>query len=134
MPYINENFKIDPVLSYASGTADRTSDIIDTAGYNGAMFVVHFAAIATGATTSVKVHQSAASNMASSTLLKTVSVADDDDNQLFVVEIHKPTQRYLQLTIDKDTSNATAESAVCYMTGARYKPVTQPSDTTVGTA
>lgn len=134
MSYINETLKIDPCLSYASGTTDRTSDIIDTAGFRGAMFVVHFATIAAGATTSVKVHQSAASNMASSTLLKTMTVADNDDNELVVVEINRPTQRYLQLTIDKDASNATAESAVVYMTGGRYRPVTQPADTTVGTA
>lgn len=129
----SKNIKCDPILSYTSGTADRTSDIIDMKSFDSVAIVVHFAAIAAGATTSLKLYGSTDSGMASPVQLTdfNTTVADDDDNQIFVLDCTRPGFRYLRLTVDKDATNATAESAVAYQYDAQSLPVTHPSDCTV---
>ena len=120
-----EDIQIRSALTYTSGTADRNGTAIDTAGYEWAVFVVTFATIASSATTSVKVQQDTASAMSGAADLEgtSISVADDDDDQVFAVAITKPRERYLRCVIDKDATNATAESAICI----RGNGITGPS-------
>jgi hypothetical protein len=116
--------QVRKALAYASGTADRNGIVIDTAGAEEVTFIVTFATIAAGAVTSVKVQQGAASNMSDAADLEGtgISVAADDDDQVFMIDIVKPLERYLRVVIDKDASNATAESAVAVLSGRRKKP------------
>ena len=116
-----EELSIRKALAYDSGTADRTGIVIDTAGFEFALFVVQFAAIATSCTTKVKVQQDAAVGMGGAAdLLGTgITVADDDDNQLFAIAIVKPRERYLRVYVDKDTSNASGESAIVILGNGR---------------
>jgi hypothetical protein len=84
-------------------------------GYEGACIVVHFATIAAGGTNSIFVqHADAASN--STTLTSGAdlagslqTIADTDDNKVKYCDIFRPTKRFLQLNIDKDTTNSCAE-------------------------
>jgi len=114
-------------LDYASGTADRNGEVFDTAGFEGVMMVFKFAAIAAGAVTSVKAQQGAVSDGSDMADLAGTgqTVADDDDNQIFIIDIVKPTERYLRGVVDKDTANATAEVLMYIGYGARELPVTE---------
>lgn len=111
-------------LAYASGTADRNGITIDTAGYEAAKIVVHVHSVAAGATTSVKVQQGAASNMSDAADLEgtSISIADDDDGQVFIIGLIRPRERYIRVVVDKDASNATAESATVELYGRRVRP------------
>lgn len=125
--------KVDPILSYASGSADRTSDIVDTQAYGGVAIVVHFAAIAAGAATSLRLFGSRQSDMSSPVELTqwTTSVGDADDNEIFLIDVVSPPYRYLRLTVDKDAVNASGESAVAYLYMPQLEPVTHPADANV---
>lgn len=120
----NEDIKITTALDYASGTADRTGAVLDMNGYQGVMMVVKFATIATGGTNSIKAQQGAAANLSDAAdLLGTAqTIADDDDNQIFVIDLYRPQERYVRLYVDKDTVNACAESAVYIQYGPTYRP------------
>lgn len=130
--------RIVPILSYASGTADRVSNVVDMKGYDSCIIVVHFAAIAAGGTNSIFLQEAnVASNATTLTsgadLAGTLqTVADDDDNELKYIDVKKPLKRYLQLNVDKDTSNACAESAVAYLYNASERPVAHAEGTGTG--
>lgn len=124
MSNLGTDIKITTALSYASGTADRNGAVLDMQGYESALIVVHFAAIAGGAVTSIKAQQDTAVGMGTAAdLLGTgITVAADDDNQIFWINIHKPRERYIRVVIDKDAANATAESAIYYQSTGRLQP------------
>lgn len=133
-----KDVKIVPILSYASANSDRTSEVIDTLGFDKCTIVVHFATIATNAVTQMYLaHADAASDQNTLTSGANVatsaqSIADNDDNNVKYMEFI-PTKRYYQLTMDKDATNACAESAIAYLYRAEKVPVTQATgNTTIG--
>ena len=97
-----ENFttdvKITKALDYASGTAVRNGAIIDMEGYEGVVVVFQFATIASSSVNSIKWQQDTASGGGTmADLLGTsITVAADDDNQIFWSELVKPRERYVR--------------------------------------
>lgn len=120
-------FQVRSALDYVSGTADRNGATFDTSGFEGVLMIVKFATIAAGAVTDIRAQSGDASNMsdAADLLGTAITVADDDDNQVFVIDLVKPRERYVRLVVNKDGVNATAESAVYIGYGASVLPVTQ---------
>lgn len=116
--------KVVDVLDYASAATDRTSAAVDTTGYEGCAFIVKFATIAAGAVTDIYAVEDDASGLGTKAALAGTSqtVADDDDNQVFVIDIKRPKKRYLALEVNKDATNATAECAVAILYGAASRP------------
>jgi hypothetical protein len=125
--------KITTALDYASGTADRTGAILDMSGFEGVLMIVKFATIAGSAVTSIKAQQGAAVAMGDAADLEGtgITVADDDDDQVFVIDLYRPQERYVRIYVDKDASNATAESAIYVQYGARNLPVDNNVDDAV---
>lgn len=122
---LSKQVKMVNALDYASGTADRNGATLDMQGYEGVLIACKFAAIATGATVSIKAQggaKSDASDMADLEGTKIV-VADDDDNQIFVLDIYRPAKRYVRLIVDNDASNASAQSATYLLYGPTKLPV-----------
>lgn len=122
-----EDVQTRMALVYASGTADRNGITIDTANFEWVKFVVTFAAIAASAVVAIKVQQGDASDLSDADDLEGTSqtVADDDDDQVFVIAITKPKKRYVRVVIDNDASHATAQSATVELGGARTRPALQ---------
>ena len=121
----NTDCKITTALDYVSGTADRTGAIIDMADYRGVLMIVKLAAVAAGGTNSIKAQSGAAANLSDAADLEgtKIVIADDDDNQIFIIDLYEPNERYVRLYVDKDTANACAEAAVYVQYGARKRPV-----------
>lgn len=119
----------------AAGSSDVTDcEVVDMAGYEGARFIVQFGAITSGAATSLKVQQAAAQT--SSTALtsgadlegSSITVGDTDDSKLFIIDVYKPRERYLQLHILRATQNAVVDAVLVEQYGAKKLPVTQNAD------
>lgn len=119
-----DKVKIASSLDYASGATDRNGATVDTLGFAGVIFAVKLAAVATGGTNAIKLQHGDASNASDMADIKgsKVTVADDDDNQLFLLQVEKPTKRYVRVVMDKDATNACAESVVHMLHGPDYKP------------
>lgn len=114
----------------AAATSDITSTSVDMATCESVAFVVLFGAITASAVTSVKV-QGSLDNVTFYDLQSTgVTVADDDDNQVFVTEVVRPTWRYLRCIVDRGTQNAVVDGILAIQTNPRFPPVTQPATTT----
>lgn len=122
--FLSQNIKISRGLAYASGTADRNGAILDMAGWDGLLIIAIFATIATGGVNSIKVQQGSAANLSDAADLPDteIDIADNDDNCVRYIDVYQPRERYLRAVIDKDTSNACAES-VLYI---RYRGLQQP--------
>ena len=122
---LSENVKVTTALDYASGSADRNGATLDMQGYEGVLMIVKLAAVATGAVTSIKAQQDSASGMGTAADLAGTgqTIADDDDNQVFIIDLYQPQERYVRLVVDKDGTNAVAESAIYVQYGPRSLPV-----------
>jgi len=129
---LSENVKITTALDYASGTAVRNGAALDMQGWDGVLMVVKLATIAAGGTNSIKAQQGAASNLSDAAdLLGTgQDIADDDDDEVYYIDVYQPRERYVRLVFTKDTSNACAESALYIQYKGKDLPATQPSGVT----
>lgn len=129
---LSEDIKITSALDYASGTADRSGATLDMKGYDGVLMVVKLAAVAAGAVTSIKAQQGAASNLSDAADLagSAQTIADDDDNEVYYIDLYQPRERYVRLVVDKDGTNACAESAVYIQYNGRTAPTTHAAGVT----
>jgi hypothetical protein len=132
----HQDVKVVKILNYASGTADRTSGVIDTLGFTTLEVEVDFAAITANAVTNIYLQcadvASDTNTLTSGTNVADSSqtVADSDDNEVFRIIISPPAKRYYQLVVNKDATNAVAESARARLSGAQVVPVTQGAGNT----
>jgi hypothetical protein len=93
-------------------------------GVEGVLMIVKFATIAASAVVTIKAQQGDESDLSDAADLEDtgISVAEDDDDQVFIIDLYRPLERYVRLYVDKDASNATAESAIYVQYGARSLP------------
>lgn len=126
----SKSIKKVPILSYSSGTSDRSSAVIDTMGFDGFFIAIHNAAVNNSAVADYYLqHADAASNSTTLTSGADVStssqtIATDSDDKLMWIEVINPTKRYYQLVVNNDATNATAQSAVAYLWRGDELPVT----------
>lgn len=114
----------------AAATTDIDSSSVDMLDYEGVRFTVLFGAIVAGAATSVKAAQSADDSTFNDLEGTSQTVADDDDNQAFIIDVWRPIDRYVRVTVDRGTQNATVDGIVAEQYGPRVLPPT--NDSTVG--
>lgn len=124
---LSKNDKITQVITPtagAAGTTDINGTTIDMQGFERVLFILTMGAIVSGAVTSIKAQQGAASDMSDAADLAgtKVTIADDDDEEVFYVEVDKPRERYVRLVVDRATQNATVAAAVAIQSGARKAP------------
>lgn len=132
MSDLSSTHEIKPVkvdgtnYSAAAGTTDLTSEAIDTAGYDNITLLIDFGAITSGAVTSIKVSQCDTSGGSYADLEGSAqTVADTDDDKVFVVNIDRPRERFLKTFIDRGTQNAVVDGVIAIMGSGRKQPVTQ---------
>lgn len=124
---LGKNSKVTIAITSANGVA-ATSDIngvtLDMQGFESVLMIVTFGVITGSAATSIKVQQDSASGMGTAQdLLGTKqTIADDDDEKTFYVDLIKPQERYVRLVVLRATQNAVVASATYIQTRARKAP------------
>jgi len=138
MQNLIKNSKLTTAITPAAGVAaatDLEGTVLDMAGFDSVFMQVRMGVITAAAVTSIKAQQgdlADGSDMAD--LLGTnILVAADDDNQIFGIDLVKPSKRYVQLYVDRATQNAVVSSATYLQYGASKVPITQDSGVTVET-
>lgn len=129
---ISKNDKISVAITPtngAAGTTDIEGVTLDMQGFEGVLMLVTFGAITGSAVTSIKAQQDTDSAMGTAAdLLGTAqTIADDDDDQTFYIDVFRPTERYVRLVVERGTQNAVVASALYIQYGeasARKAPVT----------
>lgn len=122
--YLSHNVKISVGLAYASGSADREGAVIDMKGWDGVLVIAQFGTIATGAVTSIKMQQGAAANLSDAADLAGTAqtIADDDDSKVKYIDVYQPRERYVRVVVDKDATNACAETVTYIQYRGREVP------------
>ena len=117
------------VTNGAAGTTDIAGATLDMQGFEGVLMVVTMGAITTNAVTSIKAQQGAASNLSDAADLEGTSqtIADDDDEQTFYIDLYQPQERYVRLYVDRATQNAVVADALYIQYGARELPTSHAS-------
>jgi hypothetical protein len=98
----------------AAGTTDVTSSIIDTAGYQGVVFITSFGTA--NATNTLKVQQNTANQTTGMADLLGTSVASGSSDEDVIVEVFRPRERYLQVVAARGASS-TLESVWAILYG-----------------
>lgn len=128
MGLLSEEIKITQLINATTGAAGATDidpSAVDMNGFEGVMFVVVMGAVVANAVTTVKAQQSSDNGVADgfSDLEDTQqTVADDDDNQVFIIDVWKPQKQYVKPYVDRATQNATVQTCLAIQYGARERP------------
>lgn len=111
----------------SAGTSDVNSDIVDMNGFEGIRFIAGFGAITSSAVTSLKVQQNSANSGTGMADLEgsNIAVADDDDNQIAISDIFRPTKRYLRVAFDRGTANCAIDFLIAELYGPRKAPISE---------
>ena len=129
---ISNQIKTTRVMNaVAAGTSDQNSSSVNMSNFEGVRFTAAFGTITAGAATSVRVQQSADNSNWDDLLGSDITVADDDDNQLVVIDIWRPIDRYVRVTVKRATQNAVIDGVVAEQYGPRLLPTTDDSATVV---
>ena len=137
----SKDIKIVSILPWiAAASADRTSHVIDTLGFNAMCIVFHNGTMATSATTAISLLRSdAASDSTTLTSGQAVAgteqllvAADDDVIQFIDVAALDEGERYYMLKVDKNGTNNSDESAIAYLYNGSESPVTHGVGTGTG--
>lgn len=135
MGLLTDDCKITQAITVTAGAAAATAvngAILDMAGWDGVLMVVQFGAIVAGAATSIKAQQDTVVGFgtAADLLGSGQTVVDTADDTAFVIDIRRPTKRFVRLVVSRATQNATL-SAVYIQYRGRNRPAVQPAGVTV---
>lgn len=136
-------YYVNAAISAASNT-DDDSDIVDTAGFDGCIFIVPITDSADTGVATLTVEQNTAnssSGMAalSGAVATATSAANDDLNgKLLAVDVYRPRERYLRSNLTSATANIAFGDTVAILYQGSKMPITQATaevaDSTVVTS
>lgn len=134
--FLTDKIKITIALAYASGSADRNGATLDMKGWDGVLVVAQFGTIATGAVTLIKMQQGAAADLSDAADLAGTAqtVADDDDSKVKYIDLYQPRERYVRVVMDKDATNACAETVTYIQYSGQEGPVAAHGTNVAGEA
>lgn len=115
----------------AGSSIDNNSDRIDTADCDGVLFIAAVTdSVATGVAT-LTIEQNAADSdtgmtaLAGAVATATCATNDDLNGRLFVIDVYRPGERYIQAVRTSATANIAYGTVVAIKYGVRKAPVTQ---------
>ncbi len=123
---LSEDVKVVRVMdAVAAGTSNQTGTTIDTADYDGCMFVAAFGTLSAGAVTSLKAQGGAKSDGSDAADLAGTNTAipQSDSNGCVLLDIFRPQQRYLTPVVLRGTGNAVIDGVFAILYRGRNKPV-----------
>ena len=114
-----------------AGTGTITSDEVDMTGFEGVVFLVHMGAIDPSAVTTTYVRQDTVTGMGSGATLtgSTHTIADSDDDSVFLTDIYRPREQFLDVQVTRVTQDSVIQSIIAIQYGARKPPVTHDAST-----
>lgn len=119
----------------AAGQTALTSDAIDMANWEGVRFLTAFGAITSGGVQSVKLQQANDSGGSPDDFSdiegSSVTVADDDDGQVVVHDVWRPTKRYVRAIVSRATQDSVLSVIIAETYGPRVLPTTDDTATVV---
>lgn len=130
MRCLSEDIRVSRVMNaVAAGSTAQNGSAVDMAadgGYDGVMFILAVGTLSSSQATSLKAQQSDDngndddfSDLAGS---KTPTMADDDDNQLVVLDVFRPSKRYVRPVVNRASANAVIDGVIAIQYRGRNRP------------
>ena len=126
---LKESVKIIRVeaAAVAAQTA-LTTDAVDTKGFEGCMFIALLGSIAAGGVATLKAQQSSDDDSDTyadllGTAIANVAAGEGDDN-LLVLDIHQPRERYLKAVLTRATGDIACGGIIALLYGPDKEPTT----------
>lgn len=119
----------------AAGTTTQTSSAVDMAGYQGVRFIVSLGAVTATGVPAVKASDCDTSGGSYSDIagsLGTAYVASTDDNKVWVLDIYRPTHRFVKCIVTRGTANAVIDGIVAELYEPRNQPAIDDATTVLG--
>lgn len=116
----------------AAGTTAQNSSVIDMSGWDGVTFILAVGTLTATQVTSLKCQQGNVSNLSDAADLAGTLVgplADGDSNKCLVLDIYRPTDRYVRAVVGRATANAVIDGVLAIQYRGRKSPVTQDTTT-----
>jgi hypothetical protein len=118
----------------AAGTTDLTTDTSDMQGFDSILYIVKLGDVTSGSVITLTAYSNPTDSASGGTSEKAgtqiTAGASDYDNKLLLLEVHRPSQRYMYAVLVIDTQNAVVDSIIAVRFNAKSVPITQGS--TVG--
>lgn len=129
-PTLLNDIAIDRVLAdTAAGQAATNGDILDMAGYEGVLFIAKLGDVTATSVVTLQAQQNTlnqsggmATLAGSATYTAGASDADDD---LLVLDVYRPRERYVRPVFTSATANAVKNGVIAIRYGSRNKPMVQ---------
>lgn len=136
---LSRNVKISEVLTpiALANNTDQNTDRMDMQGWDGVVFIIPVTdSVDTGvaAITGEQSEADADGAMAalSGAIATAISAANDDlNNQLLILDIYRPQERYVQCAVTSLTANIAFGTGIAIQYSGRKFPITQPAGTTL---
>ena len=123
MGNIQQNTKTIRVMNgQAAGTGDTIdSTAVDMSGYEGVLFLAAFGALTATQVTSMKAAQGLTSGGSFDDLLGTKlgPLADTDGDKVLSLDIYRPRDRFVRVSITRATANAVIDGVVAILYGPK---------------
>lgn len=135
---LSKRAKVSSAITSAAGVAAQTAinaSILDMSGFGGVLFKLRTGDITASAVTSVKMQQGDQSDMsdAEDLLGTNIAIADDDDDQIFSIDLYRPEKRYIRAVVTRGTADAVIAGGDYTQYEPSLMPTTQPTGVTMET-
>lgn len=116
-----------------AGTTGIVSDAVDMSGYDGVVFIYGVGTLTATQVTKLTAAQcdtSGGSYVALAAAV-TAAMADGDSNKLLILDVYRPTKRFVQATLSRATANAVLDFGIAIKYRGSKSPVAQGSTVSV---
>jgi len=125
------NCKIVKVMdSQVAGTTDPTSDIVDTQGYNGSLWICKLGTVVDAGAVTLRIQQNIINSASGMAVLSgasaAIAVTSSDSEQSLIVDVVKSRERYLRAEVVRDTQNSEIDAIYCILYNPCNMAVSQP--------
>lgn len=133
---LSKDIKITVVeAAAAAAQTDLTTDVLDMSGYEGVMFIALTGDVTATSVLTLTVKGNSANSTSSPTPVTQkattafTAAAADADSKALVVDVYKPTLRYMFAVLSRGTADAIVGGIIAIQYGASNKPTS--NDATV---
>jgi hypothetical protein len=115
----------------AAAQTELVTDVLDMSGYEGVMFIALTGDVTTSSVLTLTIKGNSANSVSSPTPVTQKATdaftagASDADSKVIVVDLYKPTLRYIFGSLTRTAANAVVGGVIAIQYGARNKPTAQ---------
>jgi hypothetical protein len=115
----------------AAGQTALTTDVLDMSGYEGVIFIALTGDVTATSVLTLTVKGNSANSVSSPTPVTQkatdafTAAASDADSKVLMVDVYKPTLRYMFASLTRTTADAVVGGIIAIQYGATNKPTSQ---------